>query len=100
MATTTEPSKTATGTAATVESTHAEAAQDRLTAGERRAAQLTRAGGPDPFPPYDLMTLQELRDVAAELKVAIPPDVEKALLVTELRAHRSGTLSVARLRGA
>ena len=102
MATTTEQSKTtpsAAGTSAgSVERDHSKAAQDRLTEGERRAAAISAAGGPDPFPPYDLMTLDELRAVAAELGVTLPPDTEKSLWVTELRAHRSGGLSVARKR--
>lgn len=83
-----------------VERAHSGAAQNRLTERERRAAEIAAAGGPDQFPPYDMMTLDELRATAAELDVAIPPDVEKALLITELRAHRSGTLSVARKRSA
>lgn len=83
-----------------VERSHSQAAQDRLTEGERRAAAISAAGGPDPFPPYDLMTLPELRATAEELGVSIPEDVEKSLLITELRAYRSGGLSVARKRSA
>lgn len=83
-----------------MERSHSQGSQDRLTDRERRAAEITAAGGPDPFPPYDLMSLEELRAVADELNVAIPLDVEKSLLITELRAHRSGTLSVARRRPA
>lgn len=83
-----------------VEAAHSQAAQNRLTDRERVAAETSRLGAPDPYPPYDLMSLGELRAVAAELEVTIPPDVEKSLLITELRAFRSGTLSVARRRSA
>lgn len=93
--TTTEQGKTAPGKpSGSVELAHSQSAVDR--AAER--ARLAAEGGPDPYPPYDLMSLEELREVADELDVAIPPDVEKSLLITELRANRSGTLSVARRR--
>lgn len=96
MATATEPSKT-TGQSTPggdVELKHGQSALDRATERARQAAE----SGPDPFPPYDLMTLEELREVAAGLGVTLPPDTEKALLITELRAHRTGALSVARRR--
>lgn len=79
----------------TVEETHSRTALER--ANER--ARLAQESGPDPFPPYDLMTLEELREVAADEGVTLPPDTEKGLWITELRAHRTGTLSPARRRG-
>lgn len=77
-----------------VEHAHSQTAVDRA----NEQARLAAAGGPDPFPPYDLMTLPELRDVAAELGVTLPPAAEKALWITELRAHRTGALTPARRR--
>jgi hypothetical protein len=40
----------------------------------------------NPYPAYDFMTLEELRDLAKERGVEINRDVEKAHLITELRA--------------
>lgn len=88
---------TSTGSASagsSVETRHSQTAVDR--ANER--ARLAAEGGPDPFPPYDLMDLDELREVAAELGVTLPPDTEKALWITELRANRTGALTPARRR--
>jgi len=49
---------------------------------------------------FDLLPLDKLRAIADKRGVTIPWDVEKALLITELRAHQSGATSVARARGA
>lgn len=40
----------------------------------------------NPYPAYDLMTLEQLRELAKERDVEINRDVEKAHLITELRA--------------
>jgi hypothetical protein len=40
----------------------------------------------NPYPAYDFMTLEQLRDLAEERGVEINRDVEKAHLITELRA--------------
>lgn len=40
----------------------------------------------NPYPAYDYMTLEQLRDLAKERDVEINRDVEKAHLITELRA--------------
>ena len=40
----------------------------------------------NPYPAYDFMTLEQLRDLAKERDVEINRDVEKAHLITELRA--------------
>jgi protein subunit release factor B len=45
----------------------------------------------NPYPNYDLMTLDQLRDLAKERNVEINRDVEKAHLVTELRAADTHT---------
>lgn len=54
----------------------------------------------DPYPAYDFMTLEQLRSLASERGVEINRDVEKAHLITELRAADSGSLSVAARKGA
>lgn len=87
-------STTSTPTGSSVETQHSQTAVDRA----KEQARLAAEGGPDPFPPYDLMTLGELRAVAAELEVTLPPDTEKALWITELRAYRTGALTPARRR--
>lgn len=43
----------------------------------------------NPYPNYDMMSLEELRKLAKERDVSINADVEKAHLVTELRAADS-----------
>lgn len=45
----------------------------------------------NPYPNYDLMTLEQLRELADKRGVAINRDVEKAHLVTELRAADTAT---------
>jgi len=40
----------------------------------------------NPYPAYDFMTLEQLRELAKERGVEINRDVEKAHLITELRA--------------
>lgn len=40
----------------------------------------------NPYPAYDFMTLEQLRDLAKERGVEMNRDVEKAHLITELRA--------------
>lgn len=45
----------------------------------------------NPYPNYDLMTLDQLRALAKERGVEINRDVEKAHLVTELRAADTHT---------
>jgi hypothetical protein len=45
----------------------------------------------DPYPAYDLMTLDQLRELAKERNVEINRDVEKAHLITELRAADTQT---------
>lgn len=57
------------------------------------------AGGGDavtaPYESYDFMPLSELQKLADERGVTINPDVLKAHLITELRAHQSGATSSA-----
>lgn len=40
----------------------------------------------NPYPAYDFMTLEQLREVGKERDVELPRDVEKSLWITELRA--------------
>lgn len=40
----------------------------------------------DPYPVYDLMSLDELRSLASRREVSMPGDVEKAHLISALRA--------------
>lgn len=40
----------------------------------------------DPYPAYDLMSLDELRSLAGERGARMPEDVEKAHLISALRA--------------
>lgn len=54
----------------------------------------------NPYPNYDFMTLESLRSLASERGVEINRDVEKAHLITELRAADSGTPSAVTRRGA
>jgi hypothetical protein len=67
--------------------------------------QAARSGGGDTLPPespyqsYDFMPLSELQALADQRGVTINPDVLKAHLVTELRAHQSGATSPTSRRG-
>ena len=45
----------------------------------------------NPYPNYDVMSLDELRKLAKDRGVSINEDVEKAHLVTELRADDTHT---------
>lgn len=54
----------------------------------------------NPYPAYDFMTLEQLRSLAEERGVEVNRDVEKAHLITELRAADSGTPSAVTRRGA
>lgn len=54
----------------------------------------------NPYPNYDMMTLEDLRTLAQDRGVEINRDVERAHLITELRAADSGGLSVPARRGA
>jgi len=45
----------------------------------------------DPFPAYDLMTLDQLRELAKVRKVEMNRDVEKANLISEFRAADTHT---------
>jgi hypothetical protein len=54
----------------------------------------------NPYPNYDFMTLESLRELAESRGVEINRDVEKAHLITELRAADSGTASAVTRRGA
>lgn len=67
--------------------------KDTASAEPRTAAEksVTDPDARDPYPNYDLMSLDELRALAAERGVAINADVEKAHLVTELRAADTAT---------
>lgn len=53
-----------------------------------------------PYQSYDFMPLSELVALADARGVTINPDVLKAHLVTELRAHQSGATSAANRLGA
>lgn len=53
-----------------------------------------------PYESYDFMPLSELVSLADERGVTINPEVLKAHLVTELRAHQSGAVSAATRLGA
>lgn len=77
---------------------------------QRKAAQAaSEAGGVaptdavdpnSPYQSYDFMPLSELVALADERGVTINPDVLKAHLVTELRAHQSGATSASTRLGA
>lgn len=54
----------------------------------------------NPYPNYDFMTLEALRSLADSRGVEMNRDVEKAHLITELRAADSGTVSPALRKGA
>lgn len=54
----------------------------------------------DPYPDYDLMSLEDLRSLADERGVEIDAELEKAHLVTELRAADSGSVSPTTRKGA
>lgn len=58
------------------------------------------ADASNPYPNYDFMTLEALRSLAESRGVEINRDVEKAHLVSELRAADSGTPSAVTRRGA
>ena len=53
-----------------------------------------------PYQSYDFMPLSELQKLADERGVTIQPDVLKAHLVSELRAHQSGNASASARYGA
>lgn len=53
-----------------------------------------------PYQSYDFMPLSELVALADERGVTINPDVLKAHLITELRAHQSGVPSASTRYGA
>ena len=62
----------------------------------RSAAEKTQRADPaevtvNPYPEYDYMTLDQLRQLAKERGVEINRDVEKAHLITELRAADTHT---------
>lgn len=76
---------------------------------QQAARKASEAGGVaptdavDPNSPYesfDFMPLSELVSLADERGVTIQPDVLKAHLISELRAHQSGNLSAAARHGA
>jgi hypothetical protein len=54
----------------------------------------------NPYPNYDLMSLEDLQSLADERGVEVNRDVLKAHLVTELRAADSGAVSPAVRKGA
>lgn len=58
----------------------------------REAADVTTGGDDysDPYADLDLKSLPELRELASSAGVTINADVEKAHLISELRASRSG----------
>jgi hypothetical protein len=85
---------------ATVEVDSQGRTEDQVAADDRRHAATSAAakalgveGEPDPanpFPNYDVMTLEQLREVAKARNVEINRDVERAHLITELRAADTG----------
>jgi hypothetical protein len=77
------------------------AGQGQPRSAAEKAQQVPRAGSADdPYPAYELMMLEDLRALATERGVEINRDVERAHLITELRAADSGTLSAASRRSA
>lgn len=66
----------------------AEVAQDNeATSAAAKVLQVDPADAAvNPYPAYDFMTLEQLRELAKERGVEINRDVEKAHLITELRA--------------
>lgn len=54
----------------------------------------------NPYPAYDFLSLEQLRELASSRGVEINRDVERAHLITELRAADTGGLSASTLRGA
>jgi hypothetical protein len=77
--------------------------ETELTEAQRQARADADPDAPnrvDPYPSYDMMTLEDLRALAARRGVEINRDVERAHLITELRAADSGGLSVPARRGA
>lgn len=56
------------------------------TSAAAKVLQVDAADAVNPYPAYDYMTLEQLRDLAKERGVEINRDVEKAHLITELRA--------------
>lgn len=54
----------------------------------------------NPYPNYDMLTVEQLRDLAEQRGVEINRDVERAHLITELRAADTGALSVPARKGA
>lgn len=78
------------------ESEKSRAETDKLQADAAEAGHTDAV--PTEYESYDLMPLSELQKVADERGVTINPDVLKAHLITELRAHQSGTTSVSNRR--
>jgi hypothetical protein len=81
----------------------AEADKSREEAEKLQAEAAERGGGDAvtaPYESYDFMPLSELQKLADERGVTINPDVLKAHLITELRAHQSGVPSAASRLGA
>jgi hypothetical protein len=70
----------------------AEQRQEEAKSAAVKSLQVDRAESVvNPYPNYDLMTLDQLRALASERGVEINRDVEKAHLVTELRAADTHT---------
>lgn len=92
-----------------VESSQAQAAHARVADREAREARAAAQQNDDdnlplrgiaPYEPFDFMTLNEIQELANDRGCKIPDDVWKSLMISELRAHQSGQMSVARKRPA
>lgn len=80
-----------------------EADRDDVIVVEKSAAVKSTTGTEstvNPYPNYDMLSLDRLRDLAEERDVKINPDLEKAHLITELRAADTGALSPTARKGA
>ena len=73
---------------------------DEASSAAAKVLQVDAADAVNPYPAYDLMTLDQLRSLAEERGVEVNRDVERAHLITELRAADTGTVSPAVRRGA
>lgn len=62
-------------------------AENEATSAAQKVLQVDAADAAvNPYPAYDYMTLEQLRELGKERDVELPRDVEKSLWITELRA--------------
>lgn len=68
-----------------------EAAEAEPRSAAAKSLQVDAADAVNPYPNYDMMTLDQLRELAKSRGVEINRDVEQAHLITELRAADTQT---------